>query len=180
VIVKGYPGMRTMLTGTRYLESNVKVVKLAIGRVGLGACVAEGAILTIVLYVGVDVLEFILEEHVTLAMLSGKLATDLMKVGISSVASLAAGLIVGGLTTVAAGPLVAVILVGTISSLFLDYFDDQYGATNKLAAAIEEYGQELAKEHEEMRKTLGRAPHEIERGLIWRMYKWDIDNPRGF
>jgi len=28
--------------------------------------------------------------------------------------------------------------------------------------------------------ALGRAPHEIERGLIWRMYKWDIDNPRGF
>ena len=40
VIVKGYPGVRSVLTGTRYLETNVKVVKLAIGRVGLAASIA--------------------------------------------------------------------------------------------------------------------------------------------
>ncbi len=180
VIVKGYPGVRSVLTGTRYLETNVKVVKLAIGRVGLTASIAEGAILTIVLYVGIDALEYILEDHVTLAMLSGKLATDLMKVGISAIATLAVGLALGGLTTVAVGPLAAAIFVCTVTSAALDYFDMQYGATDKLVAAIDDLGQEIARKHEELQKSLGRAPHEIERRLIWRMFKWDIDNPRGF
>ncbi len=180
VLVKGYPGTRSILTGTRYLPTHPKIVKLAIGRVGLAATVAEGAMLTIVLYVGIDVLDFILDEHVTLAMLSGKMATDLMKVGISSVAAAATGLIATGSMTIAAGPLVIAIFVGTITSFALDAFDDQYGVTGKLAAAIDEYAQELSQRHEEMQKSLGRAPHELERGLIWRMYKWDIDNPQGF
>jgi hypothetical protein len=135
VIVKGYPGVRSVLTGTRYLETNVKVVKLAIGRVGLAASIAEGTILTIVLYVGIDMLEYILEDHVTLTMLSGKLATDLMKVGISSIAATAAGLIMGGMTTIAAGPLVAAIIVGTITGWALDEMDKKYGATAQLADA---------------------------------------------
>ena len=125
-------------------------------------------------------LEYILEDHVTLAMLSGNLATDLMKVGISAIASLAAGLIAGGFTTLAAGPLVAAILVGTFSSAALDYLDTQYGLTEKLVEAIDKYGQELFKKREEIQKSLSRAPHEIERSLIWRMYKLDIDNPSGF
>jgi hypothetical protein len=180
VIIKGYPGVRSVLTGTRYLETNVKVVKLAIGRVGLGAAVAEGAMLTIVLYTGIDILEYVLEDNVTLSMLSANLATDLLKVGIGAVASLAAGLAFGGLSTIAVGPLVAAIFVGAATSAALDYFDSQYGATDKLITAIDECGEKLAQKNEEMQKTLELAPREIERGLIWRMYKWDIDNPRGF
>lgn len=84
------------------------------------------------------------------------------------------------MATVAAGPLVAVIIAGTISNMILDAIDDHYGLTNKMAEAIDSYGKELAKKHEEMQKSLGRVPHEIERGFIWRMYKWDVDNPRGY
>ena len=180
VIIKGYPGVRSVLTGTRYLETNVKVVKLAIGRVGLGTSIAQGAMLTIVLYTGIDILEYVLEDHITLSMLSANLATDLMKVGIGAIASVAAGLIAGGFTTIAAGPLIAAILVGTFTSIALDFFDSNYGATDKLAAAIEEYSQEVNKMQDDINNALRRAPHEIERGLIWRMYKWDLDNPNRY
>ena len=180
VIVKGYPGTRTILTGTRYLTTHPKIVQLAIGRVGLAGTVLEGGMLTIVLYAGIDVLDYILNEHATLAMLSANLATDLLKVGISSVASAAVGLLAGGFTTLAVGPLAAAIFVGIITGFALDYFDKQYGITDKLAALIDEYAHELAKRQKEMQESLGRAPHEIERSLIWRMYRWDIDNPRGF
>lgn len=180
VIVKGYPGLRTVLTGTRYLASNAKIVKLAIGRIGIAAGMAEGALLTIVLYVGIDVLEYILSEHETLSMLSATLATDLLKVGISSVAGAALGLAVGGLTTIAVGPLVVAILVATAVSFGLEALDTHYGITDKLADAIDTYAQELVEKHEAMQKAIKSAPHKIERGLVWRMYGWDIDNPRGF
>lgn len=178
VIVKGYPGTRTVLTGTRYLATNPKIVRLAIGRVGLSASVAEGSMLTIVLYVGIDVLDFILNEHATLAMLSANLTTDLMKVGISSVAGATLGLIAGAFTTVASGPLIVAVFVATITRAALDFIEDHYGITNNFAKVIDQYAHELAKRHEEMHKSLGRAPHEWERGLIWRMYK--IDNLRAY
>ena len=180
VIVKGYPGTRTILTGTRYLTTHPKIVRLAIGRVGLAGTVLEGGMLTIVLYAGIDVLDYILNEHATLAMLSANLATDLLKVGVSSVAAAAVGLIIGGMTTVAAGPLLAAIFVGTGTAIALDMIDRQYGVTERLAEAIADYAQELGKKHDEIKESLDRAPHEFERGLIWRMYKWDIDNPQGF
>jgi hypothetical protein len=154
--------------------------KLAIGRVGVGAAVAEGALLTIVLYVGIDVLEYILNEHATLSMLSATLATDLLKVGISAIAGAALGLVAGGATAVAAAPLVVAIFVSTGVALVLDAVDSRYGATEKLAAIIDEYARELVEKHEAMQKAVKSAPHKIERGLIWRMYGWDIDNPIGY
>lgn len=180
VIVKGYPGTRTVLTGTRYLAKNAKIVKLAIGRVGVTTSVAQGGLLTIVLYVGIDVLEYILNDHATLSMLSATLATDLLKVGISSVAGAALGLAVGGLTTIAVGPLVVAVLVGTAVSFGLETLDTHYGITDKLADIIDTHAQEFIEKHEAMQKAIKSAPHKIERGLIWRMYGWDIDNPRGF
>lgn len=180
VIVKGYPGLRMVLTGTRYLARNAKIVKLAIGRIGIATSMTEGAVLTIVLYVGIDVLEYILNEHETLSMLSATLATDLLKVGISAIAGAAAGLAIAGFTTVAIGPLVAVIFVGTIVGWGLEMLDSQFGVTDKLADAIDAYAQVLVEKHEAMQKAINSAPHKIERGIIWRMYGWDIDNPRGF
>ncbi len=180
VIVKGYPGMRSVLTAPRYLESNVKVVKLAIGRVGITKAIAGGAILTIVLYTGIDVLEYILDDHATLSMLSGTLATDLMKVGISSIAAAAVGLALGTLTTIAAGPLIAAIIVGIGINYYLESIDEQYGMTDKLVAAIDRFGQDFAQKRMQLEESLGRKYHEIEREAIWRMYEFDIDNPNGF
>ena len=97
--------------------------------------------------------------------------------GISSVAAAAAGLAFSGLTTLAAGPLLIAIFVGIGVSWGIDALDSQYAVTERLAAAIDEYAQQLAKTHEELQKSIERAPHELERGFIWRLYKWDIDNP---
>jgi hypothetical protein len=60
--------------------------------------------------------------------------------------------------------------VGTFSSAALDYLDTQYGLTDKLAVAIDAYCKDLSKKHEEIIKSFGSVPHELERSLIWRMY----------
>ena len=47
VILKGYPGLREKLTGTRYLASNPKVVDLAIGTKRVSGAMISGARLSI-------------------------------------------------------------------------------------------------------------------------------------
>jgi hypothetical protein len=67
-----------------------------------------------------------------------------MKVGIRAIASLSIGLAPGGLTTIAVEPLAVAIVTGKVVSMLLDQFDEQYGATKRLSAAIDKYGQEFA------------------------------------
>jgi hypothetical protein len=180
LIVKGHPGLRSVLTGTRYLESNIKVVRLAIGRLGVSMAIAGGAMLTVVLYAGIDLLEYILDDHATLSMLSGTLATDLMKVGISSIVGLIMGLGVGVISTYAALPYVVAIVIGTGTNILLDYIDKTYGLTDKVVAALDKYAQEIAEKKENLEESLDLKYHEIEREVIWRMYKFDIDNPYSY
>jgi hypothetical protein len=57
VIIKGYSGLRKILTGTRYFETNPKVVDLVIGSSRLGMSAIKSTRLSIILVVGVDVAE---------------------------------------------------------------------------------------------------------------------------
>lgn len=173
VTIKGYPGLRSVLTGTRYLETNPKVVNLAIGRVGLAASIVEGSILTMVLYVGIDILECILNEHSTLGLLSATLATDLLKVGISSIVAAIIGTAIGGTATIAALPLVIAILVGVGTNYILEKIDEQFGITDKLASAIDK---QVRKAEEEF----SRGYSKLESGLLWKLYHININKLRGY
>lgn len=84
IIFKGYPGLRDIFTAPHYLANNPKVVKMAIGEAGIKNSVRIGGTITIVLFAGMNLLEFVLDQS-TLAELVGTMATDLIKVGISSI-----------------------------------------------------------------------------------------------
>ncbi len=79
-----------------------------------------GAMLTIVLYAGIDILEYIFNDHATLAMLSGTLAMDLMKVEISTIVGLIMRLGVGVISAYAALPIGVAMVVGTGTNILLD------------------------------------------------------------
>ena len=140
IILKGYPGLRKILTGTKYGVKNPKVVSMGLGKAGAIAGAKQGGILTVVLLTAYRVIDYFLTDQSTLSKLVGTLATDVVKVGIATAASIGAATLAAGMTTIAIGPIVAVILVGVGVSILLEWTDNKLGITNHIIAGLDEVG----------------------------------------
>jgi hypothetical protein len=137
IILKGHPGLRTILTGTKYGITNPKVVSIGLGKTGAIAAAKQGGILTVILLSTYRVVDYFLTDQATLTQLVGTLATDIVKVGIATAASIGAAVIAGGLT-LAIGPILAVVVVGVGMSMLLEYADNSLGITKRVIAGLEE------------------------------------------
>jgi len=155
IILKGYPGLRKILTGTKYGVQNAKVVKIGLGKYGGIKAAKGGGVLTIILLSAYRIIDYALKDGATLSELIGSLATDVVKVGIATGASIAvatgaatfgSALVASSSATAAAvggfivaiGPLAAVVLVGAGMSVALTILDEKYGITDKVIAALDE------------------------------------------
>jgi hypothetical protein len=126
---------------TKYGIKNPKVITIGLGKAGAINAAKSGGILTIVLLSAYRIADYILTDQATLSQLIGTLATDVVKVGIATAASIAtASAIVAVGFTAAIGPLVAVILVGVAVSMTLTVLDEKYGITDKVIVALDEIG----------------------------------------
>lgn len=139
IILKGHAGLRTVLTGTKYGIKNPKVISMGLGKSGAVAAAKQGGILTVVLLSVYRVADYFLTDQATLSQLIGTLATDVVKVGIATGASILAATAFGALTF-AVGPIIAVVAVGVGVSMLLEYADNRLGITNRVIAGIEELG----------------------------------------
>lgn len=139
IILKGRPGLRTILTGTKYGIKNPKVVTMGLGKAGAIHAAKSGGIITIVLLTTYRVVDFFLTDEVTLNQLLGTLATDVVKVGIATGASVvaASGLVALGFT-VAIGPIVAVLVVGLLTAVALGALDEHFGITDRVIKGLDE------------------------------------------
>ena len=135
---KGYAGVRSIFTSTKYLTSNPKVVDMAIGRVGINNSILSGARLTIFLIVPLNILGFLLNDQQMMTQLIGKTAIDLVKVGVATAIAVLVSSAVATATTLVVGPLVAAIAVGLVANLGLDALDKQFGVTDALVKAIDD------------------------------------------
>lgn len=153
IILKGYPGLRKILTGTKYGVQNIKVVKMGLGKYGGINAAKGGGVLTIFLLTAYRVADYFLSDDATLTQLVGSLSTDIVKVGITTGASVAAAAGASALGTalsasaataalggvvVAIGPLVAVVVVGIGVSYALTKLDDHFHITDRVIAALDE------------------------------------------
>ncbi len=146
IIFKGYPGARKVLRGTRYLADNPKVVRMAVGPKGVIKSVKSGFVITVVLSVGIEIYDHFINDATTLSEFLGTVTSDLVKIGLSSIAAAAAGLAVGSaavIGSIAAAPLIAAIAVGVVTGLLLNHIDKKFGATAALIKAYEDLGVKL-------------------------------------
>jgi hypothetical protein len=146
VIFKGNPATRKVIRGTRYLAKNPKVVRMAIGPRGVAKSVKGGFVITAVLCVGIEVFDYVIRDTATLHELFGTITSDLIQIGISSIAAAAAGLAVGStliLGSTVAAPLIAAIAVGLATGWILKKIDEHTGATKALIEAYRKIGVKL-------------------------------------
>jgi len=139
IILKGRSGLRKILTGTKYGLSNPKVVTMGLGKAGAVNAAKSGGIISIVLITAYRVIDFFLTDSSTLNQLVGTLATDIVKIGIATGASIAAAsAVVGFGVTLAIGPILAVVVVGLTLNYGLNELDKRYGITDRIIVGLDE------------------------------------------
>lgn len=145
IILKGSPGLRRVLTGTKYGISNPKVIAMGLGKAGAIHAAKSGGVLSIILLSSYRVADYFLTDEATLSQLIRSLATDVVKVGITTGASIvAASAVVGMGFTLAIGPIAAVVIVGIGVSVALGALDEHYGITDKVIAGLDSIGEDIS------------------------------------
>ena len=135
--ISGYAAIRKTLNAPVFAEMNPKIIEAGIGKFGLQKAIVDGAILGFVYVSAIDTIDFILNDETTLAMFLGTLATDLVKVGISSAALYAVGLYTMSAYVVLN---IAVVLVfGAGLAWVLNTIDKKYHITDNLIDFIAPY-----------------------------------------
>lgn len=137
IVIKGYPGLRKVLTGTIYGIANPKVIKMGLGKHAAQGIARQGGILSVVLMTAYRVADYVLTDEATLTSLIGNLAVDIVKVGITVAGSLAL-IQLGVAFGIAVGPIAAVVFVGAVAVLGLGPLFDHFGITNKVIAGLDE------------------------------------------
>ncbi len=164
IILKGHAGLRTVLTGTKYGIKNPKVVSMGLGKTGAISAARQGGILTVVLLSAYRVADYFLTDQATLNQLIGTLATDVVKVGIATAASIGAAVVMGGFT-LAVGPILAVVAVGFGVSMLLEYADNSLGVTSRVISGLDELGENasnyIADQKRRALDSTGRAVNQI-------------------
>lgn len=162
IILKGHPGLRRVLTGTKYGIKNPKVITMGLGKAGAIHAAKSGGILSVVLLSTYRVTDYFLTDEVTLSQLIGSLATDVVKVGIATGASIAAAsAFVAMGFTIAIGPIAAVVVIGIATSMALSALDEHYGITDRVIAGLDDIGNSIEGRIDQVKQNLYRNMGEL-------------------
>lgn len=133
VIFKGRPGLRKVLTGTRYLVTNTKVINVGVGGQALRASAKGGFIVSIIFSVTLNSIDWVLKDEFRWTNWIVNISTDIVKAVFSGVAGYAAGIYFAGTAAaIAILPLGAAIVVGIVVAGALYALDNHFGITQAI------------------------------------------------
>ncbi len=136
LIIKGYPGLRTSLKGTRYLASNTKVGQIVAAKKVSGGLTKRAFGCAIVTTVAFSVVEGILDRQ-TLGEIGVGAGVDVAVAGLGVLTSAAVGAGVGTFACPVVGTAVGMI-VGVFVTTFSDYAIHHFEIKQKIYAFLVE------------------------------------------
>lgn len=137
IIFRGYPGLRKHLTGRVYLANSPKLVSFGVGKLGALKAVKSGFVLSILISVGFHAVDQMLDDKKLWHDFVGGVAVDLAIAATSSgIAWAGVSYLAGTAAVIAVGPILAVIIVGTLVAGAAMFLIDTDGITEKIAASL--------------------------------------------
>jgi molybdopterin/thiamine biosynthesis adenylyltransferase len=144
IILKGAPALRDQfLRGTKFLASNPKLVQMGVGLRGVNHVARGGFVLGLVVSVGIESLDFIIDDEKTMGDLVGAIGIEAVKGGLAVLAgTLAAKATAGGLAIVgiaagtAVAPLVVCVLMIGLAAYGLNRLDNTQNIKGKVVAVL--------------------------------------------
>lgn len=146
VILKGHPGLRYILRGTRYLNTHPEIVRLGLAKVSVGARVMAGFKTSIYVYGAVKAVEGLALYFQ--GELTPKFFADIPGGATKAVISGALGAVAAGAVIVLLGAPVSVgigvaIVVGIGVGMTLDFLDKKIGFTETISNAAQKLWKNL-------------------------------------
>jgi hypothetical protein len=135
IILKGYSGLRKILTGTRYLATNPIVVQMGFGLKGIQGVAKGGFILGLVVSTAIETLDWLFNDEKTMVDLVGGIGVEAVKVGIASLAGYAAGAL-ATLTGFAAFPLIGLAVMTFGVAVGLNALDNKYNVKQTVVRTL--------------------------------------------
>lgn len=139
IIITGRAGFRgNLLQGTRFLTTNPRMVQMGLGMRGLQGVAKGGFILSVVVAVGVETLDFIFNDEKTMHDLVGGIGVEAVKAGLATMVgmSIGTGMIVAGVTTIAIFPLSLMVAAVFLSSFVLNKIDETWKIKKTVIEAL--------------------------------------------
>jgi hypothetical protein len=139
IIITGRAGFRgNLLQGTRFLNTHPRMVQMGLGTRGLQGVARGGFILSLVVGVGVETLDFIFNDEKTMHDLVGGIGVEAVKAGLATMVGLGVGmgLIATGVTTIAIWPLSAMAVMVVLTGATLNKIDEVFEIKEKVIAAL--------------------------------------------
>ena len=153
IVLKGYPGLRKIFTGTRYLSTHAKIVQMGIGKTAVNGKIAGGSVITIILLAAYRVVDYFIRDEATWHDLLGGLAVDFAKVGTSALfaSALASH---ATIASFAIGPLAVAVVFGVAIGFILEYLDAKYAVTSQVIETLIQFEAETLKLADNIREDL--------------------------
>lgn len=163
IILKGYAGLRNQLRRPYYPLDHAKVVTLGIGTKGLQQVARGGAVLSIITTVGLEVVDYMLKDHKTMADLIGGIGVEVVKSGVALGAGYSLGMILMGTGTVfmAVLPLGAMIIVSVFVGSYLNSYDNHYQIKDSVIQALNNVPSNLKAGIYKLEQGVTKRLHEI-------------------
>ena len=139
VTFKGRPGLRKILTGTRYLVTNTKVMKIGVGGQALRASAKGGFLVSVIFSVTLNTVDWVLKDEFRWTNWIANVSTDIVKAVISGAAGYAAGMYFAGSAAAAIAilPLGAAIAAVILVAGALYVLDNHFGITKAIVDHLE-------------------------------------------
>ncbi len=142
IILRGYPGLRRAMNGTRYLASNPQIIKMGFGLKGVQSVARGGFILSLVVASGVEVLDYIFNDEKTMVDLVGGIGVEAVKCGLAAFAGYAVGALFT-MTGIAALPLAGMAVITCVAAYALNELDNTHNVKQQVVAGLKSLPENL-------------------------------------
>jgi hypothetical protein len=144
IILKGDPTARNkLLQGTKFLATNTKVMQLGLAYEGAKGVARGGFVLGIVVSVGIESINWVLDDQKTMGDLFGGIGVELVKGGIATAFGIAAAkataggaVMIGIVGGTALAPLVVCAVAILFAGVFLNTLDNKFQIKAKVIQTL--------------------------------------------
>lgn len=149
IVFKGNQRLRKIITGTRYLANNPKIMKLGIGGDAMKATLKSGVMVSVIFSASLNSIKWLFEEDFRWTDWFGHLSVDITKIIVASVAGYLAASALGGaiMATASTAPVIIPISVGLFVCVYVGYkltqLDAEYRITTRVIEAMELYEKKI-------------------------------------
>lgn len=145
IVFKGNQRLRKIITGTRYLANNSRIMKLGIGGDAMKATLKSGVMVSVIFSTSLNSIKWLFEEDYRWTDWLGHLSVDVTKIIVASVAGYLAATALSGaiIATASTAPVIIPITVGLFVCVYAGYklnqLDTDYRITPRVIEAVELY-----------------------------------------